>query len=213
MIISSIKKRRNDVEIVFDDSSKIKVDYRVVVDSGLRRSDELSEEEKNNLLSQTKKLKLKDSAFRLLGMRRHSKYELFQKLVRKGFDKAEINSILDELSSKGYLNDIEFAKAYLDERLSKKKVGKNKIKAELISKGLDKNIIENVLSNIEDSISEETAVILANKKLVSLRRKENDKRKILLKISAFLFAKGFEPELIKKITRQLNLEINEFEDL
>ena len=213
MIISSIQKRRNGVEIIFDDFSKIRIDYRVVVDNGLRKNDNISEEQKNKLLVQTEKLKLKDSAFRLLSMRRHSKFELSQKLIRKGFEKAEVHSMLDELSSKGYLNDIDFAHAYVEERLAKKKVGINKIRAELISKGLDKSIIVNILSMIDYSISEETALKLAEKKLLSLRRKENNKRKITQKVSAFLFTKGFEPEMIRKITGKLNLDINEYEDL
>ena len=213
MIISSIQKRRNGVEIIFDDFSKIRIDYRVVVDIGLRKNDNISEEQKNKLLVQTEKLKLKDSAFRLLSMRRHSKFELSQKLIRKGFEKVEVHSMLDELSSKGYLNDIDFAHAYVEERLAKKKVGINKIRAELISKGLDKSIIVNILSMIDYSISEETALKLAEKKLLSLRRKENNKRKITQKVSAFLFTKGFEPEMIRKITGKLNLDINEYEDL
>ncbi len=213
MIISSIQKRRNGVEIIFDDFSKIRIDYRVVVDNGLRKNDNISEEQKNKLLVQTEKLKLKDSAFRLLSMRRHSKFELSQKLIRKGFEKVEVHSMLDELSSKGYLNDIDFAHAYVEERLAKKKVGINKIRAELISKGLDKSIIVNILSMIDYSISEETALKLAEKKLLSLRRKENNKRKITQKVSAFLFTKGFEPEMIRKITGKLNLDINEYEDL
>ncbi len=165
MIISSIRKRRSGVEILFDDNSKILVDYRVVVDNGLRKNDDLTSEQVNNLLAQSEKLKLKDSAFRLLGMRHHSQYEITQKLIRKGFERQNVESLLNEFVGKGFLNDAEFAKAYLNERLNKKRVGLNKIRAELIKKGINQKIIEDLLSTADSSISEETALELAKKKI------------------------------------------------
>jgi regulatory protein len=213
MIISSIRKRRNGVEVIFDDNSKILVDYRVVVDNGLRKNDDLTTEQVNKLLAQSEKLKLKDSAFRLLGMRHHSKYEIAQKLIRKGFERQGVETILNELVEKGFLNDTEFAKAYFTERQNKKRVGINKIRAELIKKGIDKKIIEDLLAVEDSSISEETAFELASKKLKSLIHKESDARKIKQKISASLFSKGFDFDLIRKTIDKLNLSEDQFEDL
>jgi regulatory protein len=213
MIISSIKKRRSDVELVFDDDSKIHVDYRVVFDNGLRKNDEITKEFCEKLSIETGKLKIKDSAFRLLSRRQHSKFELTQKLIRRGYSKEEIEPVLFQIEEKGLLDDIQFTKAYLVERLAKKKVGINKIKAELLKKGIDQKIIEKILSRVDISESELTALTLSQKKLTALKRKESDPRKIQQKLAAFLFAKGFETDLIRNVLGKLNLEKDAFEDL
>ena len=213
MRITSIRKRRSDVEIVFEDQSKIIVGYKVVVDNGLRRNDDLTEEQINELLTQTEKLKIRDSAFRLLGRRAHSVFEISQKLARKGFRKELIEIVISDLKGNNYLNDDNFSQAFVNERLAKRKSGINKIRAELIRKGVNKKSIEFALEGIDRSSSESTAFALANKKLKSLKQKENDKRKIRQKISAFLYSKGFETEIIIKVTNQLKLEEDDFIDL
>ena len=142
MRITSIRKRRSDVEIVFEDQSKIIVGYKVVVDNGLRRNDDLTEEQINELLTQTEKLKIRDSAFRLLGRRAHSVFEISQKLARKGFRKELIEIVISDLKGNNYLNDDNFSQAFVNERLAKRKSGINKIRAELIRKGVNKKSIE-----------------------------------------------------------------------
>ena len=213
MRITSVRKRRSDVEIEFEDQSKIYVGYKVVIDNGLRRNDELDDEQIKQLLQQSEKLKIKDSAFRLLGRRAHSVFELSQKLTRKKYKKELIESVLSELKTNGYLDDNNFTDAFIKERLEKRKSGKNKIKAELMKRGVNQQSIDLVLSNIDNSVSEETALELARKKLKSLMNRESDKRKIKQKIFSFLFSKGFETEIILKVVNQLKLDEDDITDL
>lgn len=213
MRITSIRKRRSDVEIIFEDLSKIVVGYKVVIDNGLRRNDDLSEDQIKNLLTQTEKLKIKDSAFRLLGRREHSVFELTLKLSRKKFRKDLIESVLLDLKKHGYLDDNNFTDAFVKERLAKRKSGINKIKAELIKRGVNRKSIDTALSKIDNTFSEQTAFSLADQKLKSLKHKENDNRKIKQKISSFLFSKGFETDIIFKVINQLKLDEDDYTDL
>jgi regulatory protein len=213
MRITSIRKRRSDVEISFEDQSKIILGYKVVIDNGLRRNDDLNDEGIKELLMQTEKLKIKDSAFRLLGRRAHSVFELTQKLTIKSFHKDLIDSVISDLKKNNYLNDDDFALAYAAERLSKRKSGINKIKSELIKKGVNRKSIELVLSEVDNSKSETTALELAQKKFMSLTKNENDRRKIKQKIFSFLFSKGFETDTILKVVNQLKLDEDNFNDL
>ncbi len=213
MRITSIRKRRSDVEIIFEDQSKIIVAYKVVIDSGLRRNDDISNEQTKELLTQTEKLKIKDSAFRLLGRRAHSVFELTQKLTRKSFCKDLVESAVSELKKDGYLNDDSFAQAYTLERLTKRKSGINKIKSELIKKGVNRKSVESALSVIDQSSSETNAFELAEKKLKSLNKKENGIRKLKQKLFSFLFSKGFETEIIMKVLNRMKLGEDNFNDL
>ena len=213
MIITSIRKRRSDAEIIFDDSSKLIVDYRIVFDNALRKNDEITEKRKNDLINQNEKLNVKDSAFRLLGRRQHSFFELKQKLIRRGNSKDIVELVLSDLRSNGYIDDLEFAKTFRDEKLKKRKSGLSKIKAGLFQKGVDSKIIEAVLEETDKTSSEGIAFELAEKKLHSVKLKENDQRKIRQKLSAYLFSKGFDGEIIRNVIDKLNQEEDEFSDL
>ena len=211
MRITSIKKRGNDAEIIYNDTSKIVLDYKIVFDNGLRKNDEITEDRIDELILQNEKLKVQDSAFRFLGRRLHSRSELYQKLIKKGFKKSIVSDVLSGLEEKKIINDFDFARLYSEEKVNKKKTGINKIKAGLIQKGVDRKIIEHVLSQLDSSTSEDIAFELAKKKMDNLRRggKMLNTRQ---KLYSFLFSKGFENDVILKVLQKLKIEDN-FSDL
>jgi len=210
MIIVSLRKKGNNVVIQFNDGSSILVDYKIVTDAGLRKNDVIDESKKNELLILNEKLKIKEAALKLISRRLHSKYELINKLLKKKFDKKLINDAIEELISKHYLNDYEFCKAYAEERFYRKKIGINKIKAELIKKGIERKIIEDVLCLIDDNSSFDTAYELAKKKLSSYQFKKLDNQKIKQKLFSFLLSRGYQSEIIFKVMDKLNIQENEW---
>lgn len=205
MKIALIQKLRNNAEIYFEDSSKIRIDYRVAFDNGLRRNDDLDEEKINNLLSQSEKLKIKDSAFRFLGRRHHSYQEIFKKLLNKGYKKEDISEVLEKMKREGFVDDLLFAKAFAEEKLTKKKLGLIKVKAELMKKGVDRKIIDAALSDADSSMMESNAVLLIEKKIKFLKGKESDTKKIKQKLFSFLYSKGFDSEIITSALNKLNI--------
>ncbi|MBI1938789.1 MAG: regulatory protein RecX [Ignavibacteriales bacterium] len=213
MRISSIQKLRNNVEIYFEDGLKIKLDYRVVFDNGLRRNDDLDEEKVNSLLSQSEKLKIKDSAFRFLARRHHSSQEIFKKLLNKGYKKEDISAVLEKMKRDGFVDDLLFAKAFAEEKLTKKKLGLIKVKAELMKKGVDRRIIDAALSHADSSMMESNAVLLIEKKMKFLKGKESDEKKIKQKLFSFLYSKGFDSEIITSALNKLNIGGDENFDL
>lgn len=209
MIILSLRKKGNNVIIQFDDGSSILLDYKIVTDAGLRKNDIIDDSKKNELLILNEELKIKDAALKLLSRRLHSKYELINKLLKKNFDKKLIHEVVDELISKNFLNDYEFCKAYFEERFYRKKIGINKIKAELIKKGIDRKIIEDVIHSIDDNSSIDNAYELAKKKLNSYQFKKLDNQKIKQKLFSFLSSRGFQSDVIFKVIDKLNIHESE----
>ena len=100
-----------------------------------------------------------------MGRRAHSVFEISQKLSRKGYRKDLIEIIVLDLKKDNYLNDNTFSQAFVNERSAKRKSGINKIKAELIRKGVNQKVIEFALAGIDKTSSESTAFELAAKKL------------------------------------------------
>ncbi len=121
MIISRLLKKGNNVIIFFEDNSKIKIDYEVAAKSGLRSNDDLSDELREKLLEQDLRIRVRNGAFNYLGRRHHSFFELKKKLSAKGYDKEVIDETLNELKDKGYIDDEDFAKRYIEEAVLRKK--------------------------------------------------------------------------------------------
>lgn len=209
MIITALKKKGSNVIIFLDDSTFLNLDYRIVLDYGLRKADLLDETKLNLLKEKNSFLKARDSALRILSRRRHSSFELKTKLLRKNYSKEIIDAVIQNLNEHGYLNDEEFATAFISERIKHRKNGTNKLKAELFKKGIDVKIATRVLLNVDNEELKINALSVAKKKLIFIKNKEADTRKISSKLFAFLLSKGYETDLVRSILNQLKLEIEE----
>lgn len=97
------------------------------------------------------------------------------------------NFIIDFLQEEGFISDERYCRNYVKSKLNLKKWGINKIRLSLIAKGIDKNIIDDVLSEIDrDTYKEELVNILKNKKT-----NETDPYKHRAKIFRFAMSKGY----------------------
>jgi regulatory protein len=210
MIVSALKQKGNNVIVQFDNGESLILDYRTVIDNGLRKNDSINESRKEKLIEASNLQKVKDSAFRLLSRRHHSVSELRTKLYRKDVKKELIEEVISSLLTNGFLDDEKFAVSFVEERTNKK-VGKHKIKAELIKRGVQKAIIDKAIGNIDSEDSFQSAMMLAKKKLEYIERKEKDKRKIKAKLYSFLNARGYENEIVMKVLREVKLEYDEEE--
>ena len=205
MKITALTKKGNNVLVCFEDGEFVAVDYRTVLDYGLRKYDDLDDNKKLKLISDSEFVKAKDSSFRILAKRQHSGYELRNKLLKKGYTKETIDRTLQSMQTGNYLNDEQFTKAYIDERLKRKKIGINKLKAELFKRGIARNIIEQNLSGIDSELSYENALSLAQRKTELLIKKGIEPNKIKQKVFAFLSSRGYDSETIMKILHTLEL--------
>lgn len=131
----------------------------------------------------------------LLSTRLHSRYELKTKLQNRGFSLESIKICLNKLEEYGYINDLEFAKLYVN---SSTKQSKLMISNKLRSLGINQNIVDQVIADINGDEEFETAVILTEK---YLKNKEISDCK--LKLFAYLNRKGFNSETIKKAIKKV----------
>ncbi|QYJ98802.1 recombination regulator RecX [Shewanella alkalitolerans] len=81
----------------------------------------------------------------LLARRDYSRYQIKSKLTQKGFLDGEIEAVLGQCESQGYLDDARFAGLLLRSHIAKGH-GQNKIRQSMSQKGLTKEIIESSLN-------------------------------------------------------------------
>lgn len=80
-------------------------------------------------------------AVRLLARREHSRFELRDKLIRRGYRANTVESVLDELIEQDYLSDSRFVEVCVRARL-RKNDGPLRIRAYLQSHGIGRELIE-----------------------------------------------------------------------
>lgn len=203
MRILSLVKKNNYVTVTFDNDEKLRLHYEVAVQCGLRKNDELSEAQLKSILKKEELFSLKNSALRIVTRRPHSSFELRIKLLKKKFQKEDIANIVSDFLRKGYLSDKDFAERFIEEGLKKKK-GLMKIKAELFSKGVSREIIDDLLRSYEnDSALLPNAKSLAVKKLESLQRKNLEPFQKKQKLYSYLNGKGYSSDIIRQIVDEL----------
>ena len=135
-----------------------------------------------------------------------SKKEVIKYLEKNLFTKEEINKTIIKLTNEKYLDEENYLNAYLSDSLRFSNDGSLKIKQKLINLGLNKDLIINKLSLVEDHIWQEKCDKLALKKAKS--NSKDSKQVILLKIKNFLINNGYELKYINNSLAKLNIETN-----
>lgn len=141
---------------------------------------------------------IREACFRYLSRRDHSSFELKEKVGKKGYSKNDIDQVVQNLANKGYLNDESFAIKFVEEKTELNQWGPKKIKSHLYKKGIDRKIIENVLSQQTDDLQQQQICVdlVLKRKRHFLREEDAYKRK--QKIYRYLAGRGFSGSVIKK---------------
>ena len=211
MVLTSVKKVRNKIYLNFDNSEKLEIAYEVYLSSGLIKGDNVNKKKIEELKYENELFQAKSSAYRYLGNRNHSSYELKLKLAKKGYQKTIITEVISDLRNKGYIDDHKFAEYFIKNRIEKRKEGIVKINSELRKKGIPNEIITDVSNNFtDDLIHYKNALQLAQKKYNALKPKELDSQKLKGRLFNFLKSKGYTTDIILKVLDDVLL--NESED-
>lgn len=172
--------------------------------ANLSEGQELSEEELSTLVKEESYHQCHEASLNLLKYRPRSELELKERLLRKGFLTDAIDKTLKHLKELSLVNDRAFASSWADSRKANK--SRRLIKLELQRKGIARDIVEEVTSDIIDE--ESTALTIARKKARSLQGKAP--REFQGRILAYLSQKGFNYDVGKKVARTVFLEFADF---
>jgi len=144
--------------------------------------------------------KLLQYALRMLAKKRYTSHEMDTKL-RAYCEKKEISlgyiiqDVMARLIDLKYINDEQFVKDYITDRLNFKPRGLKLMKQELYAKGIDEKAFDKCVDNIDvDEVS--MAVRLLEKKGASFDKLSATQKK--QKAFTFLYSKGFFTDTIYK---------------
>ena len=138
-----------------------------------------------------------NQAPRFLTFRPRSKQEMILYLSRKNIGNRILEQILAKLETQKLINDYDFARWFVENRLSFRPKGKRLLTMELKEKGVDQEVIDAVLNEYVDVQGELEMV----KKLLDKKRSSYSqlpKREQKQKLIAFLVRRGFSWDVISK---------------
>ncbi len=169
--IRPIKKGLNNIYI--DGEAAVKLDKEICLINHVKIGQHLSDEELLELIKKSELRRAKEKALYILSSRSHSKKELIDKISRTT-DREAAKEACEQMEDLGLVNDESFAKMYAKELFVRKKYGKIRVRQELLQKGIDKELILEVLEEYEEDPSEKILEILEKK---YSRYKEDEKIK------------------------------------
>lgn len=150
--------RGNKIHIHIDGEYRMTADSDFVSSLGYTENYEINEEELANLERAVSSRRAFNKATDLLSRRDHGEKELLLKLRQRGF-KDEAEEAIEKLKYYGYIDDRRFAENFVKELIRIKHYGKRRIEQELYRKGIDREIISEVLENAEFPKSELVSLI------------------------------------------------------
>lgn len=103
--------------------------------------------------------------------------------------------VIRDLKNSNYLNDEEYARTWIQTRLTSKTYGPQRIKQELVHKGIPNEIIEKVSTDMYKNLD---LLELAKKALGKKREKLNSDIKTKQRLYNYLWRKGFPEEVIRE---------------
>lgn len=189
-------KNTNRANVFVNGKFSFSLDIAQLVDLKLKVGEEISEEELAECKRMSEFGKLYQRTLEWVLTRPRSEKEvsdyLYKKVYEKKLDKGYINSIVEKLKSKKYVDDEAFARWYAENRFVKKGVSAKRLKLELAKKGVAREIVERVLEDSERSDEDEIRKVIAKK-----RAKYDDD-----KLIQYLCRQGFDFELVKNLVNE-----------
>ena len=199
MKITALKeKRKGFTQVFIDGEYAMTLDSMVLLENHVKENLEISDEDLYKIVKKSKERRANEKALTLLEYRSHSQKELTDKIART-MDREDAKKAAEKMAEIGLINDRDYAERYAKELFERKRFGKNRVKQELKLKGIDSEIIDEVLVLYEDyDVKEQIEAILTSK----YPNFQNDE-KVQRRAVAALQRRGFSFNDIRPFLRDL----------
>lgn len=134
----------------------------------------------------------KDRALYLISFRDYSEKELKDKL-KKDYSETAAEKAVAKMRDLGLANDLNFAQKYARELLFNKHFSKRRAEFELLQKGIDKDMVCDILSELEYDALEQIGLLVDKKYRLAYSDEKVKKRAV-----AFLQRHGYSWDDIKR---------------
>ncbi|MCU0372611.1 MAG: RecX family transcriptional regulator, partial [Ignavibacteria bacterium] len=157
MKITGIEHQKKDgrFNIFIDGEFAFGLYRETVYNFGLRVNDELTQPEIDRMRTEDELNFGKKVAFRYLNYKPRSEKEVRTKLHQKKITEKTIDEIITVLKDLKFIDDANYAKMYVESKVTLKPEGRRVLKMKLAGKGIEKELS---LKTVEENYTEETEI-------------------------------------------------------
>jgi len=189
---------------VLEDGRRFRVDAEQIARLGLEPGLILSPSALGLLQSRDGYRRAREAALQLLSARPRSTADVRARLRRAGIPSESASSAIADLVNEGYLDDLEFARAWVRSRLAVKACGVLRLRSELREKGVAVSFMEQAIREAdgeEDAAAaeERRARALVERRLRVYARLAWDVR--IRRLAGMLQRRGFTASTITRVLR------------
>ncbi len=191
-------RRKGLVQLYLDGEEAVKLDREVFLRAGLRPGDQISDEELHQLILDSDARRAKEKALYLLEHRNHSKRELTEKIARTAASWEAAEAAAGQMEELGLVDDQAYARDRAREMFLRKRWGPLRVRQELRRKGIDGELIEELLEEYrqrdEGGLVAENVRAVLETKYSGWREDEKQRRRAF----AALQRRGYSYEEIRE---------------
>lgn len=154
-IIKYKKGSKGKYSIFLDDGRELSLYEEIILKHELLIRKEISEKQLEELFQEDLEYDVYYVALNSIKSRYKSTYELFTVLQKKEYPEDYINSAIKKLTEQGYLNDVLFARSYINNKMITSSYGPLRIENELLNKKIDPSVISQELEVFTESLQRE----------------------------------------------------------
>lgn len=208
MKITALEPQANNAERVnlyVDGRFLLGVSAAVALQMGLKLGQELSPAQLERLRNEEAVQQAVERAYNFLSYRPRSREEVRRYLRRKQTAPEIIDAALERLDRLELVNDHEFASFWAENREQYSPRGARAIKNELRMKGVNREVVDELISDEKD---EEFALRAGRKKALSLlHNPAMDFMTFRTRLGSFLQRRGFDYEIVARTVKALWQEL------
>ena len=200
------QKRRDRVSVFLDDEYAFSL-HRIVA-AELTVGQDLTDQEVASLERRDAIEVGYERSLHYLSFRPRSEWEMRRHLQRKGLGDDETGSVLSRLRQARLIDDLDFARFWVENREAFHPRGSWALRAELRQKGIDSAIIDSVLSDVDEETSAMRVAERAARRLARL-----DERAFRHRLLGRLQRRGFNYDVSRRVTDSLWRQVGDQRDM
>jgi len=174
MKIEKIKKLNSGkYKIELENNNKIITYDDVILKHNLLFNKEVDSNKLNELNIDTKYYDIYNKCIKYISIKLRSEKEINDYLDKFNVELNDKNKIIEDLKKIGFINDLNFTKAYISDRIYLSNDGLEKIRKSLLEHNISFDVIEEEISKIDEQIVKEKLSKLINKKIRNNHKDSN----------------------------------------
>ncbi|MGX7826854.1 regulatory protein RecX [Actinokineospora sp. 24-640] len=137
--------------------------------------------------------------YRLLAMRAHTRLELAQALRRREIPDEVAEAVLGKFDDAGLIDDAAFAQMWVRSRHENQGLGRRALSMELKRRGVDGDVVADVVASVDDEAEEERAAALVRKRMRAMSGVDEQAK--IRRLVGMLARKGYGQGMAYRVVR------------